>query len=109
LYLTYIGSGETIVRLNCLKIFSLLPKVSLTTHTFFWMNRQFLFDIADYAIGKQFIENVMSVLNGRNLDYIVVNHMEPDHCSLIGELLLHYPDVKIIGNAKTFPTDRTIF
>lgn len=45
----------------------------------------------------------MSVLNGRNLDYIVVNHMEPDHCSLIGELLLHYPDVKIIGNAKTFP------
>lgn len=61
-----------------------------------------LFDTADYAIGKQFIENVMSVLNGRNLDYIVVNHMEPDHCSLIGELLLHYPDVKIIGNAKTF-------
>ena len=36
-----------------------------------------LFDTADYAIGKQFIENVMSVLNGRNLDYIVVNHMEP--------------------------------
>ena len=51
-----------------------------------------LFDTADYAIGKQFIENVMSVLNGRNLDYIVVNHMEPDHCSLIGELLLH-PEV----------------
>ena len=67
------------------------------------MNRQFFLYTADYAIGKQFIENVMSVLNGRNLDYIVVNHMEPDHCSLIGELLLHYPDVKIIGNAKTFP------
>lgn len=61
-----------------------------------------LFDTADYAIGKQFIENVMSVLDGRDLDYIVVNHMEPDHCSLIGELLLHYPNVKIIGNAKTF-------
>ena len=67
------------------------------------------FDTADYAIGKQFIENVMSVLNGRNLDYIVVNHMEPDHCSLIGELLLHYPDVKIIGNAKTFPMIEQFF
>ena len=68
-----------------------------------------LFDTADYAIGKQFIENVMSVLNGRNLDYIVVNNMEPDHCSLIGELLLHYPDVKIIGNAKTFPMIEQFF
>ena len=68
-----------------------------------------LFDTADYAIGKQFIENVMSVLNGRNLDYIVVNHMEPDHCSLIGELLLHNPDVKIIGNAKTFPMIEQFF
>ena len=68
-----------------------------------------LFDTADYAIGKQFIEKVMSVLNGRNLDYIVVNHMEPDHCSLIGELLLHYPDVKIIGNAKTFPMIEQFF
>lgn len=68
-----------------------------------------LFDTADYAIGKQFIENVISVLNGRNLDYIVVNHMEPDHCSLIGELLLHYPDVKIIGNAKTFPMIEQFF
>lgn len=68
-----------------------------------------LFDTADYAIGKQFIENVMSVLNGRNLDYIVVNHMEPDHCSLIGELLLHYPDVNIIGNAKTFPMIEQFF
>ena len=68
-----------------------------------------LFDTADYAIGKQFIENVMSVLNGRNLDYIVVNHMEPDHCSLIGELLLHYPDVKLIGNAKTFPMIEQFF
>ena len=68
-----------------------------------------LFDTADYAVGKQFIENVMSVLNGRDLNYIVINHMEPDHCSLIGELLLHYPDVKIIGNAKTFPMIEQFF
>ena len=64
-----------------------------------------LFDTADYAIGKQFIENVMSVLNGRNLDYIVVNHMEPDHCALIEDLHLR----KDYRKRKNIPDDRTIF
>lgn len=62
-----------------------------------------LFDAADYAIGRQFLENVQAVLDGRSLDYLVVNHMEPDHCAMIEELVLRYPDVQIIGNAKTFP------
>ena len=62
-----------------------------------------LFDAADYAVGRQFLENVQAVLNGRRLDYLVVNHMEPDHCAMIGELVLRYPDMQIIGNAKTFP------
>lgn len=61
-----------------------------------------LMDTVDYAISREFIENLTYVLNGRNLDYIVVNHMEPDHCAVIGDLLLRYPDVKLIGNAKTF-------
>ena len=62
-----------------------------------------LFDSADYSMGRQFLENVKSVLNGRTLDYLVVNHMEPDHCAMIDELVLRYPDMKLIGNAKTFP------
>ena len=62
-----------------------------------------LFDAADYAIGHQFLENVEAVLNGRSLDYLVVNHMEPDHCAMIGELLLRHPEIQVIGNAKTFP------
>ena len=62
-----------------------------------------LFDAADYAIGRQFLENVQAVLDGRSLDYLVVNHMEPDHCAMIEELILRYPDVQLIGNAKTFP------
>lgn len=61
-----------------------------------------LMDTVDYAISREFIENLTYVLNGRNLDYIVVNHMEPDHCAVIGDLILRYPDVKLIGNAKTF-------
>lgn len=62
-----------------------------------------LFDSADYAVGRQFIENIQAVLNGRPLDYLVVNHMEPDHCAMIEELVLRYPQMQLIGNAKTFP------
>lgn len=62
-----------------------------------------LFDTVDASIGRQFLENVEAVLGGRALDYLVVNHMEPDHCSLIAELALRYPKMQIIGNAKTFP------
>ena len=62
-----------------------------------------LFDTVDASIGRQFLENVEAVLGGRTLDYLVVNHMEPDHCSLIAELALRYPKMQIIGNAKTFP------
>lgn len=62
-----------------------------------------LLDTADASIGRQFLENVSAVLDGRTLDYLVVNHMEPDHCALIEELAIRYPNLKIIGNAKTFP------
>ena len=50
-----------------------------------------------------YVENIEQLLNGRKVDYLVVNHMEPDHTGAIKALLCHYPDVKIIGNAKTFP------
>ena len=59
-------------------------------------------DTADSSISEQFIENVMHVLNGRELDYIVINHMEPDHCANIMNLVLRFPNAKIVGNAKTF-------
>ena len=62
-----------------------------------------LFDSADYAVGRQFLENIQAALDGRSLDYLIVNHMEPDHCAMIDELVLRYPDMQIIGNAKTFP------
>lgn len=62
-----------------------------------------LFDTVDASIGRQFLENIEAVLDGGALDYLVINHMEPDHCSLIDELVIRYPDMKVIGNAKTFP------
>jgi flavorubredoxin len=62
-----------------------------------------LFDTVDRAITGQFLENVEAVLGGRNLDYIIVNHMEPDHCATLGEMVIRYPEVKVICNAKTIP------
>ena len=59
-----------------------------------------LFDTADWAVGRQFIENVKAVLDGRPLDYLVINHVEPDHASSIEEILLRWPQVKIITTPK---------
>ena len=59
-----------------------------------------LFDTADWAVGRQFIANVKAVLNGRPLDYLVINHVEPDHAASIEEILLRWPDVKIITTPK---------
>lgn len=64
--------------------------------------RTALMDTVDSSITRLFIENVTHSLNGRKLDYLVVNHMEPDHCANIEELVLRFPEVKIVGNQKTF-------
>ncbi|GAA0772816.1 FprA family A-type flavoprotein [Clostridium subterminale] len=61
-----------------------------------------LFDTVDWSICRQFLENIQAVLNGRSLDYLVINHMEPDHGAAIEEIILRYPDVKIISTEKSF-------
>ena len=68
-----------------------------------------LFDTVDRAVTGQFLENVEAVLDGRTLDYIVVNHMEPDHCATLGEIIRRYPEVKVICNAKTVPLINQFF
>lgn len=61
-----------------------------------------LLDTVDRSIAGQFLENLAFALDGRKLDYMIVNHMEPDHCALIEEIVRQYPEVKVVGNAKTF-------
>lgn len=61
-----------------------------------------LFDAVDWAVCRQFLENIEFLLNGRELDYIVVNHMEPDHGASLEEILLRYPNAKIISSEKAF-------
>lgn len=60
-----------------------------------------LFDTVDKAVSQQLFENLEAVLKGRGLDYVVVNHMEPDHCATLGEVAARYPDAKVVCNAKT--------
>ena len=52
-----------------------------------------LFDTVDKAVSEVFFENIAHLLNGRKLDYVVVNHMEPDHAATMAELVLRYPEV----------------
>lgn len=61
-----------------------------------------LFDTVDWSICREFLGNMAHVLDGRDLDYIVINHMEPDHGASLEEVLIRYPKVKIISTEKSF-------
>ena len=61
-----------------------------------------LFDTVDWSACRQLLENLEYVLAGRPLDYLVVNHLEPDHAACIEEVLLRYPGVTVISNEKAF-------
>ena len=59
-----------------------------------------LFDTVDKAVSDKFFQNLEYALGGRHLDFLVIQHMEPDHSATLAELLLRYPDVTIVCNEK---------
>lgn len=59
-----------------------------------------LFDTVDWSVCRQFLENIEHVLDGRPLDYLVVNHMEPDHGASIEEVLIRHPETTILATEK---------
>ena len=61
-----------------------------------------LFDTVDWSACRQLLENIEHLLDGRPLDYLVINHMEPDHGASIEEILIRYPSVKVISTEKSF-------
>ena len=74
-----------------------------------------LFDTVDKAVGKVFFENLAHALGGRKLDYVIIQHMEPDHSATLSELVLRYPEVTVVCNEKTrammeqfFSLDRSV-
>ena len=68
-----------------------------------------LLDTVDASVAGQFFENLEHVLDGRKLDYLIVNHMEPDHCAMIEDLVRRYPEVQVVGNTKTFGMIKQFF
>ena len=60
-----------------------------------------VFDTVDHAVEKTFLENVEHGLNGRTLDYLVVQHMEPDHSATVRTLLMLYPEAEVVCSKKT--------
>jgi flavorubredoxin len=61
-----------------------------------------LIDTVEVDFFTQFIENIQEVIGERPIDYLIINHMEPDHSGSIALIRKYYPDIKIVGNKKTF-------
>ena len=61
-----------------------------------------LIDTADRSVTDTFLENIESTLNGRSLDYLVIQHMEPDHSATLFDVLSRYPECTVVCNQKTY-------
>ena len=68
-----------------------------------------LLDTVDKAVSEQFFENLQAALAGRELYYVIVNHMEPDHCATLQEVVCRYPNVQIVCNQKIATMIRQFF
>ena len=66
-------------------------------------------DTADAHFGKEWLYNVREALGGRQPDYLVIHHMEPDHSANIQNFLKEYPNVQVVGNTKTFTMIKEYF
>ena len=96
--LMYVGGSDR--RLSRFENLFPIPKgVSYNSYVLL-DEKTVLFDTADESISRQYIENVVHALNGRPLDYMVVQHMEPDHCAMIDDMLRRYPEAKMVCSAK---------
>ena len=97
--LIWVGADDR--RLSCFEgVYSVPEGVSYNSYLML-DEKTVLFDTVDKAVYQTFFENVEYALGGRKLDYLVISHMEPDHAYTIGDLIVRYPDVQIICNAKS--------
>ena len=96
--LIWVGADDR--RLSCFEgVYSVPEGVSYNSYLML-DEKTVLFDTIDKAVYQTYFENVAFALGGRKLDYLVISHMEPDHAYTVGDLIVRYPDVRIICNAK---------
>ncbi len=65
-------------------------------------NKTALVDTLEFGSKDDYLDQISALLSGKNLDYLIVNHMEPDHSSMIGTMLKFYPTLRIVSNIKAF-------
>ena len=97
--LTWIGASD-----NRLALFeNVYPIPDGVSYNSYLLNdeKTVLFDTVDSSVRRQFFENLKYALNGRALDFVIVQHMEPDHCAELADLLRIYPQAKIVCNMQT--------
>ena len=96
---TYVGANNR--RLNLFENIYPIPKGVSYNSYILLDEKTVLMDTADASVQKEFLENVSATLNGRSLDYLVVQHMEPDHCALISDIMDKYKTATLVCNQKT--------
>ncbi len=104
---TYVGASDRKLAL----FEAVYPLVNGVSYNSYLVNdeKTVLLDTVDRSVSGVFFENIAHVLDGRKLDYVIVNHMEPDHAATLGELVLRYPGVKIVSNAKVVAMIKQFF
>ncbi|MFH1513569.1 MAG: FprA family A-type flavoprotein [Bacillota bacterium] len=96
--LYYVGASDR--RLNMFENLYPVPKGISYNSYLIKDEKTVLLDTSDHAVAELFFENLEAALKDRALDYLVVQHMEPDHAALIRSLIRRHPEVKIVCSAK---------
>ncbi|MDD7434134.1 MAG: FprA family A-type flavoprotein [Peptoniphilaceae bacterium] len=76
--------------------------VSYNSYVLLDPEKTVLFDTVDWGAAPQFLQNLEHCLNGRPLDYVIINHWEPDHAATFGEVMLRYPNAQVVSTEKGF-------
>ncbi|MCK4979606.1 MAG: FprA family A-type flavoprotein, partial [Candidatus Delongbacteria bacterium] len=68
-----------------------------------------LVDTIEYGSSDDYLDKIEKIIDGRSIDYLIINHMEPDHSGAIKTIVNKYPDIKLVGNLKTFKIVESYF
>lgn len=96
--ISYIGASDR--RIALFENVYPVPEGASYNSYFIDDSKTAVIDTVDRAVSKQFFENLEHMLAGRALDYVIVNHMEPDHAASLEELIMRYPEVTVVCNDK---------
>ncbi len=96
----YVGVNDRRIEL----FENMLPMISGVSYNSYLIvdEKTALIDTVELGFSEIFIEKIQAALKGRTLDYLIINHMEPDHSGSIRQIKQLFPNIQIVGNAKTF-------